>query len=984
MAKQVINLGTMADNKSGDPLRTAFQKVNENFTELYDRPTGGSDFSGSYNDLTNKPTIPADVSQLTDEEGLLGSDTISVGNGADPLVENVSQVLFTNATVSEIAPNVVEVNVDPTPNTVRGFIKLVGDKPNNNDDCWFESVVVRGDYAFVLGGDWYIDNSNRRSKVYKFNLVTGQQELVRQIDAGRGAAFNISVGEGMVVVDSVSLAGVGYVQNEKIYIRGDQIGGSVPANDIVINVDTIDEDGGILTASIVSGYNVNGLSGTYSALESYTNGATGFPISIAFDDDNNKLIVVSGYDAGRGDSMDNYWDWANVYTLDPLTLDIVSVQTLSDSADIYPNAVVTHPNGNIAIVGEKYNEYREFGNLTILVGGNGYFDILKSNLDPEHYPGTSLPGEYYSDYWITGTGITSQENVDYVNYYTQLPTTTNGSGTGATFYTNYDNGTGITTFIMDAAGTGYSVGDVVTCAGTNFAGGTSPANDVTATVGEVDGAGAIISATFNTTNFPTNALRIRVDNVDFSGVGTWAMRQNLGGEAFVWTPTWSKAIGGPTADKFYDACFNADASAIYAVGRGRYETTYDQALVVKYNSTTGAIAWSKDIKFTEAGTENRQARAVCLVPNSTDILVAGEWYNPNSGSDEIILTRLTDAGVAVWTKSYLLNFDGTLDIDAVMCLKPVGDNILVTIDQSTYQHSRGIGFLLVDQNGLVIRHRVLSSDGNGNHNYYESPTSNFADVYTDEYGDHLVFAGSTWVPTDNYKNALLFRLPIDGLRDIGVNEPYSIGEHILNRFNVDVTTMTSAIDSFTPTEHTNAITNVTEVHDYITRTPDGLLQVWTTKITKDEEGSLEFGDGSKQAFATNIIPQVLAANDYYLTEQDSGKHIFFEHETGNVYIPHWTDKQLPVGFTFTIVNTTGGDCYVNMMWARTNEYNLGIMKLAGRNVTTPYIGIPDSGSGSMVTFLKVKEGYIMPNSDGDEYYSDVWMVSGPGDIYNAD
>ncbi len=42
MAKQVINIGTMADNKSGDPLRTAFTKINQNFTELYDRPTGGT------------------------------------------------------------------------------------------------------------------------------------------------------------------------------------------------------------------------------------------------------------------------------------------------------------------------------------------------------------------------------------------------------------------------------------------------------------------------------------------------------------------------------------------------------------------------------------------------------------------------------------------------------------------------------------------------------------------------------------------------------------------------------------------------------------------------------------------------------------------------------------------------------------------------------------------------------------------------------
>lgn len=35
MAKQVINLGTSANKGDGDPLRTAFTKINDNFTELY-------------------------------------------------------------------------------------------------------------------------------------------------------------------------------------------------------------------------------------------------------------------------------------------------------------------------------------------------------------------------------------------------------------------------------------------------------------------------------------------------------------------------------------------------------------------------------------------------------------------------------------------------------------------------------------------------------------------------------------------------------------------------------------------------------------------------------------------------------------------------------------------------------------------------------------------------------------------------------------
>lgn len=51
MAKQIINVGTEANDGTGDPIRTAWTKANANFTELYDGM-----FSGSYDDLTDKPT----------------------------------------------------------------------------------------------------------------------------------------------------------------------------------------------------------------------------------------------------------------------------------------------------------------------------------------------------------------------------------------------------------------------------------------------------------------------------------------------------------------------------------------------------------------------------------------------------------------------------------------------------------------------------------------------------------------------------------------------------------------------------------------------------------------------------------------------------------------------------------------------------------------------------------------------------------------
>ena len=35
MAQQSINIGSSANDGTGDPLRTAFDKINDNFSELY-------------------------------------------------------------------------------------------------------------------------------------------------------------------------------------------------------------------------------------------------------------------------------------------------------------------------------------------------------------------------------------------------------------------------------------------------------------------------------------------------------------------------------------------------------------------------------------------------------------------------------------------------------------------------------------------------------------------------------------------------------------------------------------------------------------------------------------------------------------------------------------------------------------------------------------------------------------------------------------
>jgi hypothetical protein len=68
MAKQVINIGAIANDGTGDPVRTAFDKSNDNFTELYGKP----DLSLSANTLTltraDGSTDTVDLSIYLDED----------------------------------------------------------------------------------------------------------------------------------------------------------------------------------------------------------------------------------------------------------------------------------------------------------------------------------------------------------------------------------------------------------------------------------------------------------------------------------------------------------------------------------------------------------------------------------------------------------------------------------------------------------------------------------------------------------------------------------------------------------------------------------------------------------------------------------------------------------------------------------------------------------------------------------------------------
>jgi hypothetical protein len=93
MAKQSINVGATANDKKGDSLRAAFQKVNANFTELYTAlglaadPTlnlGAFEFTGSVMTTTDSTAIVIDQSVTVSSDLTVGGDIVpSIANGGN-------------------------------------------------------------------------------------------------------------------------------------------------------------------------------------------------------------------------------------------------------------------------------------------------------------------------------------------------------------------------------------------------------------------------------------------------------------------------------------------------------------------------------------------------------------------------------------------------------------------------------------------------------------------------------------------------------------------------------------------------------------------------------------------------------------------------------------------------------------------------------------------------------------------------------------
>jgi|TARA_B100001094_G_scaffold74985_1_gene71405 hypothetical protein len=97
MAKQVIGIGTTANDGTGDPIRSAFDKTNDNFTELYDG-AGVADDSITYSKLAD---------EFTTIDALTAAATVDI-DFADAQVYTLTITEATALTFSNVSTGMVK------------------------------------------------------------------------------------------------------------------------------------------------------------------------------------------------------------------------------------------------------------------------------------------------------------------------------------------------------------------------------------------------------------------------------------------------------------------------------------------------------------------------------------------------------------------------------------------------------------------------------------------------------------------------------------------------------------------------------------------------------------------------------------------------------------------------------------------------------------------------------------------------------------
>jgi hypothetical protein len=262
MAQQVIDVGTSASDGTGDPLRDAFTKINDNFTELYDTVENQGLTYG--NIASNVAGITFNVTRYTESYSaapLLNGSGQSVGNvyvilgnvlgGTTPLNDvYLTVTTLANATVGNIA-TVSATGVPVAPvlrvNGLTGNVTLTVNNIDGAASKAYVNAAIAANVANVTGSitnslsanitaaNAVISNHAARINTLESNAAT-QSTAIANLNSTKATISYVDTSIGVALSSNAILANVAAVNanvvaaNAAILLRANLSGASFTGN----------------------------------------------------------------------------------------------------------------------------------------------------------------------------------------------------------------------------------------------------------------------------------------------------------------------------------------------------------------------------------------------------------------------------------------------------------------------------------------------------------------------------------------------------------------------------------------------------------------------------------------------------------------------------------------------------------------------------------------------------------------------------------
>ena len=197
MAQQTINIGSVANDGTGDPLRTAFDKVNDNFTELY------ADDAGDVNSVNAGTGIS--VNQTTGAVTVTNSapdQTVSLTGGTAITTSGT----YPNFTITNSSPNATHTGEVTGASTLTIANDVITYAKLGTEFTTSAALATNVDFATAqvftktLSGDTTLTFSNAEIGMVKDLVITGSHALTLPAGSTVAGTYNGAVSNLIQVV----------------------------------------------------------------------------------------------------------------------------------------------------------------------------------------------------------------------------------------------------------------------------------------------------------------------------------------------------------------------------------------------------------------------------------------------------------------------------------------------------------------------------------------------------------------------------------------------------------------------------------------------------------------------------------------------------------------------------------------------------------------------------------------------------------------